>query len=116
MPNPTVGPPGSSTPSNAAAAVQLPNIPTATDLPSALSAINSIAQALNILANAIPNSAGATASGSTTTTSAFTLVDQQTQTVTVSDPNDSTVFVQVNQVVSLTFFNPVTKETLTWTL
>jgi hypothetical protein len=116
MPNPVLGPPGSATPTNASSAVQLPNIPTATDLASALSALSAVTAAINILANAIPASAGGTATGSSTTTSTFQLVDQQTQTVTVSDPNDATVFVQVNQVVSLTFFNPVTKETLAWTL
>ncbi len=116
MSNPPIGPPGSNIP-GANAPLQLPVIPKATDLPSALGAIQALTQAINILTNAIPSTAGAASNTTSTpavTASAFQQTAIQLKTIRVTDPNDSSVFVDVEQIVGLTLYDPVTKQTWQW--
>jgi hypothetical protein len=95
--------------------ITIPTIPTATDLPSALVALNVIAQAIAVIAQNIAASAAATGSTTSSATGGtFVQTDQVTETVTLTDPNDSTVSVQVEQITSLTLRNPVTGEEWIW--
>ena len=114
MPNPITAPPGYQA-SPTSGTNNIPVIPTAVDLTSALVAINVIAQAIAVLANAsIPNAAGnssTTAEGGT-----FVQTDQVTEEVVITDPNNSSISVTVEQVTSLTMRNPVTGELWIWTL
>lgn len=114
MPNPATSPPGTtSTPSSQG--LTIPNIPTATDLPSALVAINVIGQAIAVIAQNLAAAANNTTAASTTATGGtFVQTDQVTETVTLTDPNDSTVSVQVTQITGLTMRNPVTGELWIW--
>jgi hypothetical protein len=115
MPNPPIGPPGSVVVNNTP--IQLPVIPKATDLPSALGAIQALTQAINILTNAIPSNSAAQSTASSTpavTASAFQQTNIQLKTIRVTDPNDSSVFVDVEQIVGLTLYDPVTKQTWQW--
>lgn len=110
MPNPPIGPPGTAFASRTG--LTIPNIPPATDLPSAISAIFALTQAINVLANNIPANAG----GGAGQGSGFVVTNQTTELVTIFDPNDNQVFVQVQQVTSLELTNSVTGETWKWAL
>lgn len=114
MANQPIGPPGTIVTSQGP--LVLPVIPKAIDLPSALTAINALNQAIQILTNAIPSN---NANQQTQTTpavvaSSFQQTALQTKTIRVTDPNDPSVFVDVEQIVSLTLYDPVTKQTWTW--
>ena len=114
MANQPIGPPGTIV--TAQGPLVLPVIPKAIDLPSALTAINAINQAIQILTNAIPSN---NANQQTQTTpavvaSSFQQTSLQTKTIRVTDPNDSSVFVDVEQITGLTMYDPVTKQTWTW--
>lgn len=122
MPNPVTQPPGYVTPpaGTNANTLSIPTVPTATDLPSALVAINVIGQAIAQLANAVTNSGAATAAAAAATSSSptgeFTKVSQTEKTVVLTDPNDSTVQVEISQVTELIMKNQTTGETWIWTL
>lgn len=114
MPNPATSPPGTTqTPSSSG--LNIPTIPIATDLNSALIAISVIASAINQLASAQFNntsgSGGSSGGGGT-----FVQTQQETRPVVISDPNDASVQVEIDQVISLTLHNPVTNETWVWNL
>lgn len=118
MPNPVTAPPGYvQPPAYSSNSLNIPTVPTATDLPSALVAINVIGQAIAQLANA---ASASTISGSTTTAAAaatggsFTKVSETTSTVVLSDPNDSTVQVEISQVTELIMKNQTTGELWIW--
>lgn len=105
-----------------------PSIPLATDLPSALNAINNMRLILQGLTNQLPTlfpnldnprnakngqpggGGGGQQGGN------FTEVPgtRQTKTVKVTNPQDSTQFVMVDQITAVTFANK-TGQTLTWT-
>ena len=112
MPNPVTAPPG--TTAQPTGTLTIPNIPTATDLPSALVAINVIGQAIALLAQNVTAGSGNTQAAASSTGGTFVQTDQVTQTVTLTDPNDSTVQVEVTQITGLTMRNPVTGETWVW--
>lgn len=113
-PNPPTVPPGTP-PTSQIGTSPVPVIPTATDLPSALTSIAIIGQAIRALAQAQLNAQGggqaAAASGGT-----FKVVQQNIETVTITDPNDSTVSVTVKQVTGLVLKNPTSGETWIWNL
>jgi hypothetical protein len=109
------------------------SIPVATDLPSALNALNAIRNVLNVQNNAIPPNNKVVWKGLTTKPepskptgnkpanpsngqkqSGFTQSNIVTKLVKVTNPNDSTQFVMVNQIVGLTMTNPVTGEQWQW--
>lgn len=117
MSNPPIAPPGTIFTSSTTQVV--PNIPKATDLNSALSAIAALTQAVYVMANAIPAAAGSQSANANNQSvanqpSAFVVKSQQLATIRVSDPNDASVFVDVTQIVALTLYNPTTKETWEW--
>lgn len=115
MPNPVTQPPNyTSAPSGTSGNVTIPNIPTATDLPSALVAINVIAQAIAVIAQNLAAASTATTSTASASGGTFVQTDQVTETVTLTDPNDSTVSVEIEQITSLTLRNPVTGEEWIW--
>ena len=114
MPNPPVGPPGTLVTSTSA--LIIPNIPKATDLPSSIAAINALAQAVAILTTQLGQSSNSsTGATAATVASGFTVVSQKTQVIRIFDPNDNTVFVDVEQITALTLYDPVTKQTWQWT-
>ena len=106
MPNPVTAPPGYQS-SPTSGTNNIPVIPTAVDLPSALVAINVLAQGIVPVANASSN-ASAPEGGT------FLQIDQVTDTVVITDPNDSTVSVTVEQITGLTMRNAVTGELWVW--
>ena len=115
MPNPPTSPPGPTQSTPTSGSVNIPTIPTAVDLPSALVAINVIAQAIAVIANSIAGiSNSGTQAAAVATGGTFVQTDQVTEAVTLTDPNDSTVSVQVEQITSLTLRNPVTGEQWVW--
>ena len=120
MPNPVTAPPGTpATPASSSNVLQIPTVPTATDLPSALVAINVIGQAIAQIANAFGNIPTAVAAARNTTAATggpFTKVSETTATVVLEDPNDSTVQVEITQVTELIMKNNTTGETWIWTI
>ena len=115
MANAPIGPPGTVVSSQSS--LVLPVLSKATDLPSALHTINALIQYVQILTNAIPSQASSASSNSSSTApvaSAFQQTALQTKTIRVTDPNDPSVFVDVEQIVSLTLYDPVTKQTWEW--
>jgi hypothetical protein len=115
MPNPQTQPNNYTSASVAASGnIAIPNIPTATDLPSALVAINVIGQAIAVIAQNIGASNTSTNASGAATGGTFVQTDQVVETVTLTDPNDSSVSVQVQQITSLTMRNPVTGEEWVW--
>ncbi len=115
MANAPIGPPGTIV--TAQGPLVLPVIPKAIDLPSALTAINALNQAIQILTNAIPANGSNTSQQSTApavVASSFQQTGLQVKTIRVTDPNDPSVFVDVEQIVSLTLYDPVTKQTWEW--
>lgn len=116
MPNPLTAPSGTLSAPQGPSVLQA--VPTAVDLPSALHAINALAQNFALLNASVSSS---TSSGSSSTTasaaakSGFTVVSQKTQTIRITDPNDSTVYVDVEQITALTLYDPITNQTWTWT-
>ena len=118
MANAPIGPPGTIVSSQSS--LVLPVLSKATDLPSALHTINALIQYVQILTNAIPSqasSASSASSGSSSTApvvSTFQQTALQTKTIRVTDPNDSSVFVDVEQITGLTMYDPVTKQTWEW--
>lgn len=101
-------------------AVYVPNIPVASDLPSAIAAVNAMRQVM--MASAGQNSSGfnpgpgPNPGGGFTSKSQFQVTNQVITPVRIYDPNDPSkqTYVDVNQVVSLTMSNPVTKESWSW--
>jgi hypothetical protein len=111
------------------------SIPVATDLPSAINALNAIRTVLNVQNNAIPPNNTVVWTGLKTTKpepskptdkqpsnassgqkrSGFTQSNVVTKLVKVTNPNDATQFVMVRQIVGLTMNNPVTGEQWQWT-
>src|SRR4029077_10642970 len=104
-------------------APELPTIPVATDLPSALAAINAMRQIIHALTNQLSeNNSG---SGKTIITGLkpppkkkhanFTeiVAKRTTDEVVVTDPNSS-ASVTVKRITGLTFVNPVSKQTWVW--
>ena len=100
----------------------LPAIPKATDLASAIKAINAIAQTVNIIVNnGVPsNPGGVNPGGGFTSNPAqnanFNEIRAQriSQTQRIYNPQDKTQYVDVNQITGLTFLDPQTKQTLIW--
>ena len=113
MPNPVTAPPGYQS-SPTSGTNHIPVIPTAVDLPSALVAINVIAQAIAVLAQGIVPAATASSTASAPEGGTFLQIDQVTDTVVITDPNDSTVSVTVEQITGLTMRNAVTGELWVW--
>lgn len=99
----------------------LPTIPVATDLPSALSALNGLRQIVMQIMNQLPQGNNSSSGGSQNPNNAADKTDQgqqggsfhevpgsrQTKTVKVSNPDDSSQFVMVEQVTSVTFKNSI---------
>ncbi len=97
----------------------VPNVPVATDLNSALAAINALRQLVYMLLNSIPANGqpgppGAAGQSPQKTQSKFTQSNIVYNTVRVTNPQDDTQYVDIQQVQSLTLINPVTKETWVW--
>lgn len=97
----------------------LPPIPKATDLPSAIQAINAITQTINVIVNNITpsNPGGQTGGGGFTEQNAnFTEVRAQRVTTTqrIFNPQDNTQYVDVQQITGLSFIDPDTKQTIVW--
>lgn len=142
MPNPLTAPAGTpATPANLN--LNIPIIPTATDLPSALVALNTVGQAVAQIAAvlaALQTSNSTTASGNTNNSNnnsftsgvslstladyvkksdlagaTFTVTQQTVSPVTVTDPNDPSVSTTYNQVTSLTLKSSL-GETWVWTI
>jgi len=99
------------------------SIPVATDLASAIAAVNALRAAM--LAGSGANSQGnggagpgPNPGGGFSEKSQFQVTNQVIKPVRIYDPNDPTkqTYVDVNQVVSLQMANPVTKETWSWQL
>ena len=101
------------------------SIPIASDLSTAIAAINALRQVVNGLLGANtqgnggqgpgpnPNNTG----GGFTSKSQFQVANQVTKTTRIYDPNDPSkqTYVDVDQIVGLTMMNPVTRETWQWT-
>lgn len=101
----------------------LPSIPVATDLPSALQAINALRQTINIIINnTTPSNPGGSPGGGFKSQNQpnpqanFTEIraNRVTQTVRVFNPQDHNQFVDVQQITGLTFLDPQTKQTIVW--
>lgn len=99
----------------------LPAIPTATDLASALTAIQAITKIVQTLLQGSGSAGGGitgfkTQSGSKASNN-FTEVASRrvTKTVRIYNPSDQTQYVDVQQVSSVTMQDPMTGQTWTWT-
>lgn len=105
--------------------VTLPAIPLATDLPSALAAINAMAMWIRHAQQRLPppppdvqgrgGISGIKTKPSTPVQGRWTKVSQQTKVVRVTNPNDPTQFVDVQQIVALTMTDTHTGEKWIWT-
>ena len=95
----------------------LPAIPVATDLPSALQAIQALTmwvrQARPLL-NPQPQQSQGLAKNQQPTSGGWKRVSQQYKTVRVTNPNDPSQYVDVQQIESLIMSHPTTGETWTW--
>ena len=92
----------------------IPAIPVATDLASAIQAINTLTRIVQQITNQNSSSGGG---GSVSVKSANFSEDKAKRTTTVTrvfNQNDKTQYVDVKQITGLTFLNPVTKQTITW--
>ena len=98
-------------------------IPVATDLPSAIAAVNPMRAAMIASAGAGAQGNGGVGPGPApnpgggfTEKSQFQVTNQVMKPTRIYDPNDPTkqTYIDVNQIVSLTMSNPVTKETWSW--
>lgn len=107
--------------------VKLPSIPQATDLPSALSAIQAMTDMLNILVGNIPNTrgqpgragqAGQPGKNPKNSIGRFTEVSgsRVTEKVKVTNPQDSSQFVEVERINKVVMRDNVTGEQWIWTL
>ena len=105
----------------------LPAIPVANDLASVIQAVNAIRQWINSyqkpkvvisgFTTTNPNNPNQPSnSGSSNPQNNFTEVRAKriTSQVKVVNPNDSSQYVTVNQITGLTFQDPVTGQTVTW--
>lgn len=95
----------------------VPSIPIASnDLASLAAAVNAMRQVIiNLLGQQAQPPGGGPGSPVSIKPSSFRVTNQNIQTVNVYDPNDSSVFVTIRQVVGLTLENPTTGETWEWT-
>jgi len=105
--------------------VLLPSIPQATDLASALSAIQAMTDMLNLLTGQIVNTrgqpgrqgqAGQPGKNNQNKVGRFTEIKRVTENVTVTNPQDSSQFVEVERINALTMRDNITGETWTWSL
>ena len=111
-------PPSTASPSS----VPYPAIPIATDLASALQALNAIRQILNAQQGAIPQNNQSLQPGTPGSQQQqpkpqptdYKLTNQQVERVRIYNPNDSSQYVDVDQVVSLTWKNKA-KQSISWT-
>lgn len=118
-----INPPAPPFPTKAPILIPVPN---PIDLQSALKAIQALRQNLMIMQNYmirnntlvepvnIFNAFGQSAAQKPTKANSFTEIHRQTKTTRIFDPNDKTVFVDVEQVTSLTLQDKTTQQTLTW--
>lgn len=92
----------------------IPAIPVATDLASAIKAINTLTQIVQQITNQVGSSSGG--GGASVKTANFSEDKSKRTTIItrVFNPTDKTQFVDVKQITGLTFHNPVTKQTITW--
>ena len=95
----------------------LPAIPVATDLASALRAINTISQIIQAMTNQnSDNSFPQKPIISTKKDANFheVVARRIIKKMKITDPNDSSVFVEVKQITGLTFLNKVTGQAINW--
>lgn len=99
----------------------LPAIPVATDMPTLLSAVNTMRNIIQRQANQIGSSFSAQAQPDKNKqkkppNSGFNEIATKRvyKTVKVSNPKDASQYVYVKQIVGLSFENPQTKQTITW--
>ena len=110
------------------------SIPVATDLPSAINALNAIRTILNVQNNSIspnntvvwqgvtttknppgqPNNKQPSNASNGTRQSGFAQSNVVTKLVKVTNPNDQTQFVMVRQIVGLTMTDPITNQQWQW--
>ena len=100
------------------------SIPVASDLPSAIAAVNALRQVINGMFGANTQGNGGNSGtgqaplkpGGGFSVSQFQQSNQTVTKVRIYDPNDPSkqTYVDVNQVTSLTMTNPITKETWKW--
>ena len=109
----------------AKAGIVVNSVPVATDLQSAIAAVNALRQVVNGLlgANTTGNGGagpgpapGQPKTGGFNATNQFQVQNQVVKTTRIYDPNDPSkqTYVDVNQVTALTMYNPVTKESWQW--
>lgn len=103
--------------------LQLPPIPIATDLQSALAAINAMRQNIMALLGQIAQSqqgrgGGFIANNPNNPSKAANFVEvlplRVTQKIRVYNANDKTQYVDVQQITGLTFVDPQTQQTIQW--
>ena len=105
----------------------LPAIPVATNLATAIQAINVMRQAINTMNNNIPpnnqNNQNTNINGFTTKQnqqqntpqkSSFVQVSVVKNTVRITNPDNPDQYVDVEQITGLTMQNPVTGQSWTW--
>lgn len=99
----------------------IPNIPPATDLPSALAAINALSNAIRIITgrqNARPPDPWTPQINNFTSTNSSRWQEQRSDRVTkvvrVKNPQDESQFVDVEQINGLTFVDQKTQEKFSW--
>lgn len=109
----------------------VPPIPRATDLPSALRAIQALTQAIQILSNQHPptqfnqgdviinnvGGGGGTRRSNPNSNGDFVEIRERRETSDqrIYDPNDREVYVDVKRIDSLTFFDKVSRHFVKWT-
>lgn len=98
------------------------NVPVATDLASAIQAVNALRQVINSLLGQNTGGNGGAGPGPSpikpgfSSQSQFQVTNQTITKTRIYDPNDPSkqTYVDVDQVVALTMQNPVTRETWQW--
>jgi hypothetical protein len=98
----------------------IPAIPPATDLQSALAAIAALTQIVRALASQFPVTGGGRITDLTVIPAKkknnfYEVVQKRTvKKVRVTNPNNPSQFVDVNQITGLTFENKLTKQQIDW--
>lgn len=96
--------------------VQYPSIPVATDLPSAIAAINAMRQVVQKLSGGFTTSSSGKKNTPAPPQTTFTEISRATKTVRITNPNDPTQFIDVERISSLTLKDSQTGETWGWNL
>lgn len=95
----------------------IPAIPVATDLQSAIQAVNTLRQIIQDMTNQNPQPGRITdlvVNSKKAANFVEVVGSRKTQMVKVTDPNDSSTYIVTKQITGLTFHNPVTKQNITW--